>query len=1312
VDEPANTPRRRVWLKRIGITLGVLLLVFVVLHRPILQTVVRRAAIHFAAKENLALDLRVEGSILGGVELRNVRAVATGPSALQSADVDLVRVDYSLAGLIGGGVAEFLNNVEVRGANVVLDPARAPPKIDEPKKDQQFTVPAFFPDRLVLDDVNVRIIGQPNDMVLQGLHLSLLPDAPGELRIARLQLANGRTWQNVAASTSYAERNLMLRDLVLDDQTNLRVVNIDASAVTEGALSVRVEGTVAGAAIATDIALGEQEQALGAEMNLVAENVSLDALTRYLDPPDVEGADVDGPEIELNTDGPAMRGDVRRVEIRGRGQLERPRTWTGTVNAQVENIAAGGAVFDAANVDIIAADGVATIRALNLRSGDNTIDIRGTAELPETTAEFGRAPANVELRAVAPDLSTMTAGLPTPVTGSAEVNGRVSIRDAVVHADLSIAAGPLDAGPASVQRIVVNVRASKQMPPPGEERPYFYGLTSEIGVDASSVTANDFMVDAVAATIHTRGQQVTIEQVVLNRSDNRIAARGEYLLPVDLSRAANQPAAISFSLDAPQVGDYWATAVDPNRVTGALQASGQVDWREGLGAGSFQVYGSGIQARNLTVHELSASGTTAANTVYLNDLTAALNERDYIRATGTFGIEAPHPYSGAINVSIANLSTFEPVLRATGNQAALAGTLDVRWHGDGTVQNFRNTGSLALRLDDGRFGDFRDLEARVDASYTPEALNVPIVFLSSDRLMLQAVAQTRGQHLEISKIEIMQDKSRYGGGYISVPFVWENLGTDRPVLPPDGEVIIGLESSNLDLARLARDFGQEVPIAGSANVKLDASGTLQNLRATFDLQLTGLRSEQLQGFTPATFGLRARVENNQLLVDGRLEQARIAPVEIRAQLPFNVPRIVEERGLPDSTPVSGSVRMAPSNTNFIRQFVPAILTADGTMAINVDLGGTIGRPVLSGSTEISLNVVRFTNPSLPAVTGFAGRIAFAGDTVTLQQFRGEMAGGPFTVTGRIVLPKLTEPVFDLQLRADAALVARNDNLTARADANLRVTGPLASAAVTGDVALTNSRFLKNIDLIPIGLPGRPAPRPKPPPTQEAISLPPPLSGWTFDIGVTTKDPFLIRGNLANGGAIVNMRLTGTGAEPALTGMVRLRDVEATLPFSRLTIDQGFLYFDPGEPLNPRLELQGTSLIRDYTIRVFVYGTANAPEAVFTSQPPLPQEEIISLLATGTTREELVSGGNVLAGRAAILLFQQLYRSIFKRGEPEGGQGDSIFDRLDLDIGQVDPRTGQQSATARYRINRRWMVIGTVGVEGDFRGVVRYVLQFR
>jgi len=106
---------------------------------------------------------------------------------------------------------------------------------------------------------------------------------------------------------------------------------------------------------------------------------------------------------------------------------------------------------------------------------------------------------------------------------------------------------------------------------------------------------------------------------------------------------------------------------------------------------------------------------------------------------------------------------------------------------------------------------------------------------------------------------------------------------------------------------------------------------------------------------------------------------------------------------------------------------------------------------------------------------------------------------------------------------------------------------------------------------------------------------------------------------------------------------------------------------------------------------------------------LPQEEIISLLATGTTRQELAGNNSVLAGRAAMLVVQQLYRKVFKKGQPT--QSNSVFDRLQLDVGGVDPRTGRQQATGRFKVNENWVLVGDVGVGGEFRGLVKYLIRF-
>jgi hypothetical protein len=827
-------------------------------------------------------------------------------------------------------------------------------------------------------------------------------------------------------------------------------------------------------------------------------------------------------------------------------------------------------------------------------------------------------------------------------------------------------------------------------------------------LNISNLKLRDFEADAVQGSLRSTDDLVTFEHLLVTRKQNQFAVSGEYRLPKDLRDAVMQPAKIDMSLNAIELGDYWKPD-SPNRITGPLQINGRVEWNNGVGNGQVSIYGSNLRVRGLVFRQLSAQYSIVNSTVYLNDFSASLNEHDYVSANAIVNLRPPYRYSGKIYANIADLATLKPLLRSSGNQNDIAGSFFLNWEGSGEAQTFKNSGKLKLALEKGRYGNLQSLQANVDASYSPEGLDIPIIFFGSDKMDFQAVAQAKGNTLEVSKIQVDQGQAKYAAGYLSLPFIWKNVGTGQRIFPSQGKVNVTFQSENLDLKKLFEDFGVKAPASGSVNVKVDAQGTLADLQARFDLQMRDLRAEKFPDFEPASFDLGARVEKGQLAVAGKLQQTKIQPVEIEAHLPFDIPKVIEQKQVSDETPVTAKVRMPRSSVNFIRQFVPALEEIDGDLALDVNVNGTIANPVLSGTGDMTINVMRFTNATLPALRDFKTRLDFNRDTLTLQHCGGELAGGPFTVSGRITFPKLTEPNIDLQLKATSVLVARNDTLTARTDADVRVNGPLRTASVTGNVALTNSQFLKNIDLIPIGLPGRPAP--EPPSSRPDFSFPdPPLRDWKFDVVIKTKDPFLIRGNLANGGAIVDLKLSGTGLRPGLQGTVRLEEVEATLPFSRLEVAYGYLYFDPDDSLNPKIDLHGTSLIRDYTVHVYVYGNSLSPEAIFTSEPPLPQEEIISLLATGTTRQELTGNNNVLVGRAAMLLVQQLYRKIFKKGEPT--KSNSVFDRLQVDLGNVDPKTGQQTATARFKINQNFVVVGDIGVAGDFRGTLKYLIRFR
>jgi autotransporter translocation and assembly factor TamB len=825
--------------------------------------------------------------------------------------------------------------------------------------------------------------------------------------------------------------------------------------------------------------------------------------------------------------------------------------------------------------------------------------------------------------------------------------------------------------------------------------------------DLAGIRYRDRIIDSVEGSLNENDDVLGLDRLSLRRNQNELSVRGRYQLPAEVSKAFSQPAMLDVVLNAPEAGDFWLSD-SPNKLIGPLQMAAQIEWKQQTANGQVSISGSNLKMRDLVFRQLNTQCSISNNVVYLNDCTASLNDSDFFSATGRLSLRQPHHYNGKISASVANLSTLQPLLRTFGNQNELAGSVTLDWEGNGDAQISKSSGNLKFALQKGRYGSMQSLRANIDASYSPDGFNVPVIFFASGNTDFQAAAQTKGETLEINRIQLDQGQARFASGYVSFPLVWRNLGTNAAPIPSSGKVFATIQSENLDLKKLFGDLGIKAGTSGALNARLDADGTIGDLNARLDVRMRDLRNERWPKMEPASFDLSAQAVHDRLTISGKLQQARIQPLELNANMPFDIPKIARDRRLPDETPITAKARLPRSSMNFVRQFVPELEQLDGDLGLDVDVSGTIGKPVFSGAGEATVNVARFTNVTIPSLRSFSARLSFAENALSLERFGGDLAGGPFTMSGRVTFLKLTEPTLDFQLKANSVLLARNDTLTVRADADITVTGPLAAATVSGNVAMTNSHILKNIDLIPIGLPGRPAPEPPSERPDFSISAPP-FRDWKFDVAIKTKDPVLIRGNLATGEATSDLKLTGTGLHPGLQGLVRLENVEATLPFSRLEVSHGSLTFDPADSMNPKIDLQGISVLRDYTIRVYVYGRVLSPEAIFSSEPPLPQEEIISLIATGATRQEL-SGTNVLAGRAAMLLVQQLYQKIVKKGEPT--QGNTFFNRMDLDLGTVDPRTGQQQATARFKINDRLVLTGDVGVRGDFRGTLKYLIRFR
>src|SRR5206468_7163003 len=231
--------------------------------------------------------------------------------------------------------------------------------------------------------------------------------------------------------------------------------------------------------------------------------------------------------------------------------------------------------------------------------------------------------------------------------------------------------------------------------------------------------------------------------------------RGRYQLSENFGSAASQPVQLDIALNAPETGDFWV-ANSPNKISGPMQMTGHIGRKQGIVDGQVSLSGSNLKMRDLVVQRLSAQSSIANNVINLNECSATLNNTDYVNATGTFDLQPPQHYSGKASASVLNLAVLEPLLRAFGNQSQLAGSLKLDWEGSGDAKAVKNTGNLKLVLEKARYGNLQRLQANIDASYSPDGLDIPTIFFATTNMDFNAIARTKGDTLEIDRIQLNQ----------------------------------------------------------------------------------------------------------------------------------------------------------------------------------------------------------------------------------------------------------------------------------------------------------------------------------------------------------------------------------------------------------------------------------------------------------------------------------------------------------------------------------------------------------------------------
>jgi len=1313
-----KAPPKRGWLRRVVRGTGWFLLGVVILHRPLVHYGGPLVGRFLAARQNLDARFKLSGTIFTNLRISGINVVPNGggPTPVEHIRIAELRFDYSIPRLIRGGIGEFMHSYELHHADLSFV---ALPSNTKEERDRKVTIaqqlnsilaqPAAYADRALINDFSIRVQSPKDETIVGPIHLLLHPTEVGHLRIGVLQAPGVPGWENLEATTTYANRNMFIRGLALGPDILIDELNFDASKRAQN------QGTMA---LTAHLFGGELRLSLaGEELAKAGETLEKSYATRLQ--VSASGIDVPAAAAYFGVTKPLPIGTLTKLEILFYGEPEMPRTWDGSVALALADASAGPVRIEPIELGMTAKGGQAKLRVAGLVES-NRAEISATAALPATIKEFAASDLDATIAVTAPMLQEVGARLNPPVAMSGDVGlqGTISMRARRLAADLQLAVKQFAFQSHAVDDAQITLRGSKLLV---DGAPVLTGLAADLDLRLREFRTGTVSIDSARVAASAQEQQITVATLEVLRGDNSVSAKGSYIAPADLQGFEKAAGDAQFAIRVPRLADFGIGSGE-KILAGKLEGSGEVRMVNGVPEGSIALDGSGFDFGGAKAERLTTKVRVVGERAVIDELSLRLNEHDGLVITGAVSVEAPFAYEAKVDFGIRNLAVFQATLESFGVKEKVAGAITLSIAGQGAVKPARHSGELTLGVKGVRYGTFDLRELRLAGNYSPEAAQSREFHVASGVTTLDSALAWEAGKLRVQNLVLQQGGQKALTGFITVPF---DPARGGQMVAFDEPLEVNLNARDLNLEKLLTSLGQKAPASGAFTLDLLASGTV--LAPVLDLKVSarGLKAAVAPKFDAAELKLAVHLAEKQLTLEASLKQPLIQPLTIAGRVPLDVEAIVTKKKLDPAMPLNATVKMPPSSLAVLPKIVPAIRRIEGTAGIDVHVGGTVEKPVFSGKAAVRLKDARMTAPNIPVIGNFTADLAFAGDVLNFETFRGEVGGGKFQLLGKINLAKLTEPVFDLHLKADDVLAMRDDTITLRTDAELKLGGPLNAAAATGTVWITQSRFFKEIDILPIGLPGRPKPAPKSAPRgSKTVSFPnPPLRDMKFDIDIKTRenDPFLIRGNMANGGVNVALHFGGTGLEPWLDGSVQFQDFTASLPFSALTISRGFVYFKKEQPFEATLDLQAESKVREYTVGAYIYGPAKDPQVQFTSEPPLPHADIVSLLATGTTTAELAGSADVLASRAAMLAVQSLYKKMFKKGgratPPLGGPrkdpgGASWLERFQVELGGIDNRTGGQAATARFKINEQMYLMGELDTQGRYTGAFKYLLRFR
>ena len=344
-------------------------------------------------------------------------------------------------------------------------------------------------------------------------------------------------------------------------------------------------------------------------------------------------------------------------------------------------------------------------------------------------------------------------------------------------------------------------------------------------------------------------------------------------------------------------------------------------------------------------------------------------------------------------------------------------------------------------------------------------------------------------------------------------------------------------------------------------------------------------------------GLHASMSNSQITLD-----------------PLHVTGDQTDMQLRGSVNLAGTRRMdIAANGTINLQLAETIdpdLTARGTTTFRVEAHGPLDNPGLSG--RIDFENASLALEDLPnSLSQLHGTLEFNQNRLEVKSLTAMSGGGLLSVSGYLAYQHGLYA--DLALQGKSIRIRYPEGVSSAADMNLQLQGPQNNLLLSGNVMITRFTVSPEMDFVALASQAGKA--------QPIAPSNAPSNHIRLDVRIQSSPQLNFRNAYAKLAGDVDLRLRGTLATPSLLGRVSITEGSATIAGTRYELQRGEITFTNPVRIQPIIDLNATARVEDYDITLGLHGSIDQMNVSYRSDPPLPEADVVALLALGRTQDQ-------------------------------------------------------------------------------------------